>query len=256
MKKILIAVLLLPVAGLFAQANKKGYYQITIYNFATVEQERLLDGYLNTAYLPALHKQQLNNIGVFKPLANDTAANKQLYIIIPLQSFEQAATLAGKITADAQYTSSAKAYLEAVYSNPPYKRMENILLEQFPMAPYFTVPKLRSDKNTRVYELRSYESATEKIHQNKVHMFNEGGEIPLFARLNFNATFYAKVIIGSHQPNLMYMTCFENMADRDEHWKQFVASEEWKKLSALPEYQHNISKLESILMKAADYSDY
>jgi hypothetical protein len=106
-----------------------------------------------------------------------------------------------------------------------------------------------------VYELRSYESPTEKLHVNKVHMFNEGGEVPLFKRLGFNAVFYADVINGSHMPNLMYMTSFDNLAAREEHWKTFVADAEWKKLSALPEYQHNVSKAEIILLHAADYSD-
>ena len=67
-------------------------------------------------------------------------------------------------------------------------------------------------------------------------MFNEGGEIPLFVRLNFNAVFYADVIAGSHMPNLMYMTTFNNKQDRDDHWKVFSADAEWKALSARPEY--------------------
>jgi hypothetical protein len=86
-------------------------------------------------------------------------------------------------------------------------------------------------------------------------MFNEGGEVPLFKRLGFNAVFYADVISGSHMPNLMYMTSFENRAAREEHWKSFSADPEWKKLVALPEYQHNVSKAEVILCHAADYSD-
>jgi hypothetical protein len=36
-----------------------------------------------------------------------------------------------------------------------------------------------------------------------------GGEVPLFVRLGFNAVFYGEVIVGSHMPNLMYMTTFE-----------------------------------------------
>ncbi|MEP7279608.1 MAG: NIPSNAP family protein, partial [Bacteroidota bacterium] len=106
------------------------------------------------------------------------------------------------------------------------------------------------------YELRSYESPTENLHINKVHMFNEGGEIPLFKRLKFNAIFYADVINGSHMPNLMYMTSFENMEAREQHWKTFATDAEWKKLVALPEYQHNVSKAEIILCRAAGYSDF
>ena len=54
-------------------------------------------------------------------------------------------------------------------------------------------------------------------------MFNEGGEIDLFNKLNFNAVFYGEVLSGSSMPNLMYMTSFENKADRDAHWKSFGA---------------------------------
>jgi hypothetical protein len=157
---------------------------------------------------------------------------------------------------DKDYIETGKEYLEALYSNPPYQRMENILMEAFTMTPVMQLPKLTSPKNERIYELRSYESPTEKLNLNKVRMFNEGGEIALFKRLEFNAIFYAEVISGSHMPNLMYMTSFENKNERDAHWKAFVDSPEWKKLTSMPEYQHNVSKAEVILTKAALYSDY
>ncbi|HTE26425.1 NIPSNAP family protein [Flavitalea sp.] len=87
-------------------------------------------------------------------------------------------------------------------------------------------------------------------------MFNEGGEIPLFKRLGFNAVFYAEVLAGSRMPNLMYMTSFDNQAARDEHWKSFGADAEWKRLSALPEYQHTVSKADIILLHPAIYSEF
>jgi hypothetical protein len=118
------------------------------------------------------------------------------------------------------------------------------------------LPHLKGERKNRVYELRSYESHTEKIFKNKVQMFNEGDEIGLFKRLNFNAVFYSEVIAGSKMPNLMYMTCFENKEDRDEHWKNFVADPQWKKLSAIPEYQNNVSKNEQIFLRPAAYSDF
>ncbi len=61
----------------------------------------------------------------------------------------------------------------------------------------------------RAYELRSYESPTEKLYWNKVEMFNKGDEIGLFKRLNFNAmVFYGEVVAGSRMPNLMHLTDF------------------------------------------------
>ncbi len=237
-------------------SKAKGYYQIIVYNFATAEQQRVIDEYIKTAYIPALHRNKISNVGVFTPILNDTAISKKLFVIIPLKSFEQAALLTDKINKDEQYLINSKDYKEAVYSNPPFQRIENILLEKFVLAPFFNLPKLTGSKANRIYELRSYESATEKLFANKVEMFNEGGEIDLFKKLNFNAVFFAKVIAGSHMPNLMYMTSFENIADREAHWKSFVASEEWKKISNMPYYQNNISHMDIMLMKATEYSDY
>ena len=262
MKKLFIKTLFAALLShpFFSIAQKKQpaveFYKITIYNFSSGAQQATIENFLQNAYLPALHRQQIKSVGVFTPLSNDTAATKSLYVIFPIKTLQQANDLAEKISKDDQYLVNGKPYLEAVYTDAPYKRMENILLKAFPLAPTMNTPKLSAAKAERVYELRSYESATENIFKNKVKMFNEGGEIDLFKRLNFNAVFYSSVIAGSHMPNLMYMTSFENVADRDEHWKKFVADPQWKKLSAMPEYQNNVSKIEITLMKPASYSDY
>ena len=107
----------------------------------------------------------------------------------------------------------------------------------------------------KVYELRSYESATELLHQKKVNMFNEGGETEIFSRLKFNPIFYGSVIAGSKMPNLMYLTSFENMDERKAHWAAFGADDAWKKLSALPEYKNTVSKNETIFLRSTAYSD-
>lgn len=122
--------------------------------------------------------------------------------------------------------------------------------------PSFAIPSLKSSKDERIYELRSYESATEKLFKNKVDMFNRGGEIALFQKLNFNAVFYGEVIFGAQMPNLIYMTSFENKKERDEHWNTFANDPEWKKLSALQEYQNNVSKIDIIFLRSLNYSNF
>jgi NIPSNAP len=253
-----LLLLVLVLAGTQAYAGKspaREFYQIKVYHFKSAEQEKSIDDYLEHALLPALHKNGIGKTGVFKPLANDTAADKLIYVLLPLQSFEQLLALPALLEKDAAYTAAAASYLNAPYTNPPYTRMESILLKAFAMAPKMQLPHLSGPQADRIFELRSYESATEKIYLNKVHMFNEGGEVPLFKRLEFNAVFYADVINGSHMPNLMYMTSFENMEARTQHWKTFTTDPEWKKLSSMPEYQHNVSKAEIILMHSTAYSD-
>jgi len=240
-------------------ANKKPmreFYQLTVYHFKSPEQEKVLDNYFQNALLPALHRMKITNVGVFKSWANDTLADKLVYVFVPFKSLDMVTELPSKLKADAGYMSAGAPYIDAAYDDPPYSRMETILLHAFPLAPQMQLPSLQSAKKERVYELRSYESATEKKFENKVQMFNQGDEIGLFKRLNFNAIFYSEVIAGSKMPNLMYMTSFENKAARDEHWKTFVSDPSWKDLSSKQEYQNNVSHIDITFLYPADYSDF
>jgi hypothetical protein len=251
----LLSILTIAASALHAQKSKRDFYQITIYHFSNIEQEKILDDYVQMALMPALHRQNIAQIGVFKSLANDTSADKLLYILLPIKNLHSPMDIATKLKADDIYQQAGSAYINAVYTAPAYTRMETILLQAFSLAPKMQAPRLKGPKNERVYELRSYESATEKIYRNKVHMFNEGDEIGLFKRLQFNAIFYGYVIAGGKMPNLMYMTSFENRADRDAHWKSFSADPQWKQLSGLPEYQHNVSHIDITFLRPTEYSD-
>ena len=255
---ILLMMVLFSTAVIHANPEpaRREFYEIKIYHFKDTAQERMIDHYLQDAFLPALHRADIKNVGVFKSIANDTIPDKLLYVFIPLRSPDQLTKLNDKLTADAVYQAAGKDYLGSVYNSPPFARVETILLRAFPLAPQMQKPALTSAFKDRVYELRSYESATEMIGRNKIQMFNEGGEISLFKRLGFNAIFYAEVISGSHMPNLMYMTSFENKTERDAHWKKFGDDPEWKRLSALPEYQHNVSHIDITFLRPADYSDF
>jgi hypothetical protein len=255
--RIVTAILLLSSLSSFGTDKARGreFYRITVYHFNNASQEKVLDHYLQQALIPSLHRLKIEKVGVFKPIANDTAAVKQVYVLIPMSSVDMVTKIADGLEKDKDYQAAASEYVNAVHTSPPYTRMETILLQSFELAPKMQLPALKSDKKDRVYELRSYESATEKIYKNKVQMFNQGDEIGLFKRLNFNAVFYAEVIAGSKMPNLMYMTSFENMDDRNSHWKTFVDDPYWKKLSAMPEYQNNVSHIDITLMHPADYSD-
>ena len=232
------------------------FYQLRIYHFNNTTQEKMLDSYLQNALVPALHKLRLKNIGVFKNHSNDTLSDKTLYVLLPVQSTEQLIRIPAKLNSDKDYLAAGAEYINAVYTSPPYTRMETIVLQAFSLAPKLQVPALKEPRRNRIYELRSYESATEKIFQNKVKMFNEGDEIGLFKRLNFNAAFYGEVIAGGKMPNLMYMTCHENKTSRDANWKAFVDDPFWKKLSAMPEYQHNVSHIDITFLYPTEYSDY
>lgn len=236
-------------------ADKRAYYEIKLYRLTTNEQVQKVDEFLEKAYLPALHRAGIGKVGVYHPVGNDTTSDKRVYVFIPLRSLESINTLEELLVKDPQLQKDGDAYWNAAYNNPVYKRIENILIKAFPLMPNFQEPVLSGNKTDRVYELRSYEGGTERLYRQKVKMFNEGGEIALFKHLNFNAVFYGEVIAGSHMPNLMYMTSFNNMADRDAHWKTFGADPEWNRLKVMPEYLNTVSLNDTRLLHPAAFSE-
>ena len=236
-------------------AASKDYYQLKVYHLKTKQQQDRVENYLQNAYLPALHRTGIKLVGVFKPVETDTADLK-IYVLVPFKSLEMLSSFEQKLNADKQYLADGKDYIDADYKNAPFTRIETVVLQAFPKMTEPAVPTLTSDKAERVYELRSYESPTEKYNVNKVKMFNVGDEVALFKRLNFNAVFYAEVLAGSHMPNLMYMTAFNNKADRDKHWESFTNDPAWKTLTAMTEYKNNVSRNEIVFLHPAAYSDF
>jgi len=232
------------------------YYEIKVYHLKTQDQINKTEQYLKTAYLPALHRIGISKVGVFKALDNDTTSDKRIYVFIPSASIEAFSKIDEQLFNDGQLKSDGATYLNAAYNEAPYERIETILLKAFTDRPQFSTPLLTSPLTERVYELRSYESATDYLYRQKVKMFNAGKEVDIFTKLNFNPVFYGEVIAGGRMPNLMYMTTFNNKADRDEHWKQFGDGADWKQLSSLPEYQHTISKADITFLRPTEYSDF
>lgn len=256
MKKYLVLTLLLIcTTTLSSQAIKRSFFEIKIYSISSSSQEEMLDSYLKDAYIPAMHRQGISNIGVFKPRSITEDAGKKVYVFTPIKAQKQLLSIEHKLASDMAYQSSGSAYIHAIHSNKPFDRFETIILLAFNEMPQMAVPNLTGPKAERIYELRSYEGPTEKYYKKKVEMFNKGGEVKLFKRLNFNAVFYGEVISGSHMPNLMYMTTFENQADRDEHWKAFVDAPEWQVLKADPQYANTVSKNTKYFLYPTDYSD-
>lgn len=232
------------------------FYQIKTYTFDTEEQVNTTDQYLKEAYLPALKRQGFNNIGVFKPGPAATDTTKEIYLLIPFLSLVQFSIIEDKLAEDQIYQAAGSAYLTAAFDKPAYRRVESTLLKAFEEMPTMRPVAMDGTRADRIYELRSYESATEDLYRKKVDMFNAGGEVALFEQLEFNAVFYAEVISGSKMPNLMYMTSFTDQASRDAHWKSFVDSPKWKELSGLDKYQNTVSHADIMLLYPAEYSDY
>lgn len=230
-------------------------FQIKLYHLKDDNQVSMTDNFLKGAYLPALHRFGIKNIGVFKPISNDTASDKLIYVLIPFTSVDQWIKINDRLNADAAYKSAGENFLHADSKNVPFQRLESILLEPFSGQTFLKIPKQKNPD--RVFELRSYESPTWHLADKKRAMFNKD-EMNIFRRLSFDPVFYGEVISGSHMPNLMYMPIFKSVEDRNAQWKVFGNDPKWKEISSDPFNENNVSvnHIDSILMHSTDYSDY
>ena len=232
------------------------YYQMITYAFENPKQVATTDTYLEAVYLPHLKKSGISNIGVFKLIQSEDVKDLKTYVLIPFSSMAQIEDIYESTATLHESPNSSQAYITASQDEPPYQRMESTIMKAFVDMPFMEAPSFDTPRSERVYELRSYESANERLYQNKVDMFNAGGEVTLFDRLGFNAVFYAEVISGAQMPNLIYMTTFSNQESRDAHWDAFRNAPEWLKLKAMPKYQKNVSHADLIFLYPTEYSDY
>ncbi len=252
--RFICLILLFVVTNSFSQARE--YYQLKIYSFDTDAQQQETDKYLENAFLPTLKKLDIQNVGVFKPRPTDSITPKKTYVLIPFNSLAQFSLLEDTLMKNKMHLEAGATYLDAAHDKAPYQRIESVLMKAFVDMPKMSPSKLDGPRKDRIYELRSYEAATESLYKKKVDMFNAGGEVKLFDDLDFNAVFYAEVISGRQMPNLMYMTTHENQETRDANWKNFVDSPVWEKLKVMPKYQNTVSRNDTRFLYPTEYSDY
>lgn len=258
MKQIqtLLICCLVMVATIVPASAQTQYYQLREYQLATEAQEELTDFYLEESYIPALKRAGIGQIGVFKNHRTEKDTLTTIYVLIPMENLQQLTVLEDVLEKDKLHKKVGEPYLNAPYDQPPMVRVSGTVLKAFSHMPRMATPDFKTPREERVYELRSYESATDSLYRNKVDMFNAGGEIELFDSLDFNAVFYAEVLAGSRMPNLMYMTTFKDRETRDSRWEDFINSPKWNTLKRDPKYQNNVSKNDTMLLYPTSYSDY
>lgn len=258
-KKLIIgffSVTVFAIAFLISSSlSARNYYQIKVYTIKNSDQESRVDNYLKSAYLPALHRAGIKNVGVFKPKSDDPAVGTKVFVLIPLKGMAQVEKIDESLAKDKEYQTKASTYINAAFDNPPYERIESILLKAFSEFPKYSIPNFSTPKSEQIFELRSYQSATEKIHRKKVEMFNEGGEVDIFKTLGCEPVFFGQVISGSAMPNLMYLTSYSNMQSNMDHWAAFREHPDWKRLSGMEEYKNTVSHIDKWMCHPTDYSD-
>jgi hypothetical protein len=162
-------------------------------------------------------------------------------------------SLRERLAADAVYTRAGAAILEAPLSDPAFVRVESTLLRAFDAMPTVEPSAGAGTATPRIFELRTYESHSDRAALNKLKMFN-AGEVPIFRRAGLTPVFFGETVIGAKMPSLTYMITVSDMAARDAAWGKFSQDPEWKSLSGDPQYRDNVSAISDIILQPTSYS--
>lgn len=231
-----------------ADAAEREYFEIRKYTLKSPEKQSQLENYLRDAAIPALNKLGVGQVGVFLPEKPEGVP--VVYVVLrhaSLGSVAKSADLLG----EAAVQQAGAAYLGAKAEEPVYERIESWLTRGIEGMPAMKLPA----KGSSLYQLRIYESHSEKAAKKKIEMFNIG-ELAIFQRCGLNAVFFGETIIGPLMPNLTYMLAFSDTAAKDAAWNTFRGDPEWAKLKTTPGFTDKeiVSRITNLVLVPAKYS--
>jgi hypothetical protein len=240
--------------GAAAQAPSPEYYELRHYQLRR-GQTQVIEDYWRQAAIPAIQRAGAGPVGVFNVMIGPRSP--MLTVLIVHKTLESVAALPSRLAADAEHQRAGAAYLDAVATSPAFVRVDVSLLRAFEGMPALAPPFGGGAAGTRrrIFELRTYESHSEKAGRTKIEMFNSA-EIAIFRRAGMMPVFFGQTLIGSGMPSLTYMLVYEDMAAHDKQWAAFGADPEWRKLSTTPGYTDPdiVANITNMYLRPAEYS--
>lgn len=231
-----------------ARLVSREYFELRRYEIETEAQKAGFDTFAQEAAIPALNRAGIEPVGVFYPWEGLSP----IYVLLRHRSPSSFTSLTQMLSQDEEFLQAGAAFLDAPAGAPAYKRMQVQLMSAFEGMPHLETP---IDSPGRVFQLRTYESPSEKTGLKKIEMFNTA-EIDIFRRTGLNPVFFGQTLAGDKMPNLTYMLVFNSMDERQANWKQFGGDPEWKQLSSMPEYADKeiLCGITNLYLRPADYS--
>ncbi len=250
-----------------AAAGNREYYELRCYKLKAETRLKAdaarapLDAYLEKAFLPALDRRGIKNVGVFteinvvKAAATSTPIpDSPIWVLIPHASLDSFVSVSADLNADPMVQQAGAGYLQVEKASPAFERIDSWLLRAFAGMPRMGVPEFsKSRVPTRVFEMRDYESHSELKALSKMAMFN-AGEIQVMKDLGMSPVIYGQALAGPNLPHLRYITCGPDLATHLANWKKFGTHPIWNKLKNDPQYANNTSKNTSRFVVPTSYS--
>ncbi len=245
------AVAPLPHLEALGQPSPRQYIELRRYHLLPGAKQGVFTKFVGDVAIPAMNRAGVSPIGAFTVVYGENAPS--LLLVLTHATLESVVSLRERLAADAEYVRAGASVLDVPMSDPSFVRVESTLLRAFEAMPVVERAAAAAGAKSRLFELRTYESHSDRAALNKLKMFN-AGEIPIFRNAGLTPVFFGETVVGAKMPSLTYMITFADMAARDAAWGRFGKDPEWKKLSSDPQYQDNVSAISDIILQPTAYS--
>lgn len=239
-------------ANAAGSSARKDLLELRTYHFASAEKQRTFENFLARTAIPALNRAGVKPVGVFKLNQADNPKlegdSTDLYVLLPHKSADSLVHLIERLADDSWFTSDAAEVIVGPKSSPPYDRFESSLLLSFDGVPHVEVP---TKAESRLLQLRVYESHNDERALMKIAMFNVGGELEIFRRVGMDPVFFGQALVGTRLPNLAYMLGFENEAAMKKGWGAFGKDPAWLRLRQDQTYKDTVSRITNLVLRPA-----
>ena len=214
-------------------------------------QSNRLSDYLQHGLAPALDRAGAKLAGAFSVVIGPDSP--YFLTLTQFSSLGVMQDVLAKLLTDTEHT--ARLQTLSAGSGLPFVRVNSSLLRSFDVMPQVALQPAGEKSESRLFELRRYESQTFSTLARKIAMFNNG-EAQIFQRLGMRPVFFGETLVGDRQPNLMYMLSYNSWAAREELWKAFVADPNWKKISSAPELKDSevVANISNVLLHPLPFS--
>ena len=210
-----------------------------------------LNSFLKDVAIPAWNRHGVAHVGAFSVQYGPT--DPTTYVLLSHSSLDSLSGMRSALAGDDMYQQKGADFLTASLSDPGYTRVESSLFKAFSGMPEIAVPPTAADNGQRIFELRIYESHSERAAIRKVEMFNKG-EIDIFLKTGLTPVFFGEAMVGELLPNLTYMLTFKDLAERDAAWQKFIAHPDWEAMKADDYYKDTVSNITSIILRPLPFS--
>ena len=241
----------LPALNALSQSAPRQYIELRRYHLLPGRKQGAFVDFVGNVAIPAMNRAGVSRVGAFTVVYGENAPS--LLLVLSHQTLDSVVSLRDRLTMDADYARAGAAIIDAPLSDPAFVRVESTLLRAFDAMPTLEPSTGAGASTPRIFELRTYESHSDRAALNKLKMFN-AGEVPIFRRAGLTPVFFGETLIGSRMPSLTYMLTFADMAARDKAWNAFLNDPEWKSLSADAQYRDNVSAISDIILRPTGYS--